>query len=88
MAGGPGDDVIRGYSGIDEGTGNKGNDDLRDKVTSLDADLYFGGYGDDLLKGRGGNDRLVGGPGSDQIRGGAGDDTCSSPSSPPGATSC
>jgi len=88
MAGGPDDDTIRGYIGNDVGYGNQGNDDLRDTVTSLGADRYFGGYGDDLLKGGGGDDQLSGGPGVDTIKGGAGIDTCSSPSRPPGATGC
>ena len=88
MAAGPGDDIVRGYTGNDSGTGNRGSDDLRDKLTSLDSDIYYGGYGDDLIKGRGGDDKLVGGPGADQIRGGAGTDTCTSPSGRPNALSC
>ncbi|HEX8105567.1 MAG TPA: right-handed parallel beta-helix repeat-containing protein [Solirubrobacteraceae bacterium] len=45
-----------------------------DPASSLDAELLYGGGGNDVIEGRGGDDTVSGGPGHDSLRGGAGRD--------------
>ncbi|WP_051796066.1 calcium-binding protein [Kibdelosporangium aridum] len=79
--GGPGDDVLRGYTFHDHLYGEDGNDILNGKSF---GDHLFGGDGDDTIYGWRGNDEIDGGPGkdilygehnNDTISGGPGDDT-------------
>ncbi|HEX7187029.1 MAG TPA: hypothetical protein VF423_02295 [Actinomycetes bacterium] len=74
--------------GDDVGFGNRGDDHLSDRPTSLGDDRYSGGRDEDFLDGDGGDDTLFGGPDVDEIRGGFGIDTCRSPSNPPRALGC
>src|ERR1044072_3087396 len=60
LAGGSGDDLLRGGIGADDLDGAGGNDEL------------YGGPGADALAGRNGTDRLDGGPGGDELVGGGG----------------
>jgi Ca2+-binding RTX toxin-like protein len=85
VAGGAGDDVLRGATGNDTFFGQAGNDKLYGYggIDYLDggdgddslfgaegADTLNGGAGNDLLEGEEGSDTLVGGLGSDVVRGG------------------
>ena len=63
LAGGAGDDGLRGHAGDDSLTG-KGR-----------ADTLIGDAGQDTLLGGAGDDRLDGGNGKDTLDGGAGNDT-------------
>ncbi len=74
FAGGRGDDVIRGYGGVDALFGDDGNDTLRggagdDRDNPSTSAFIEGG-----LFGSTGNDRLYGEAGDDDLRGGSGND--------------
>ena len=90
VAGGDGDDVLRGTDGPDVIAGGPGSDLIHagggddvvcggkdhDRVFGdAGADLLVGGSGSDDLRGGEGNDRLNGGQGNDQLHGGPGADT-------------
>lgn len=85
VAGGAGDDVIRGTNSVDLLYGQAGNDKLygsagNDYLDGGDGDdsIYGGegvdtlngGAGNDLMEGEEGNDSLIGGLGADVVRGG------------------
>lgn len=81
-----GNDVIWGGEGKDVVLGGAGNDTIQgDAGTQTrwgyypnqlgDADLLFGGDGDDRIDGQGGDDKISGDAGDDSIMGGNGNDT-------------
>ena len=79
--GGNGDDTLTGTPGVDDLSGDAGNDEI---IGGEGADLINGGAGDDTLYGSAGNDKIsgeadvdliYGGDDSDFIDAGAGDDT-------------
>lgn len=74
LAGGFGDDLIRGRAGDDQLNGRGGDDLIRGGEGD---DILSGAQGDDRLRGGHGNDALSGGFGADSLRGGFGDDTLS-----------
>lgn len=89
IRGGPGDDILRGFGGVDTVAGRAGDDCLTgdgetDTVRGgsgndlglggANDDLMTGGTGDDAFYGNGGNDRIRMGSGDDIAVGGAGDD--------------
>jgi Ca2+-binding RTX toxin-like protein len=65
-------DVIMGWSGVDNINGLGGNDQIS---TDAGSDVVDGGAGDDSISAGDGNDRVVGGVGNDKINGGNGQDT-------------
>jgi Ca2+-binding RTX toxin-like protein len=71
IAGGRGNDVLRGTKRRDVICGRDGNDRL---IGLGGNDLLIGGAGDDRLEGGPGKDRLEGGPGNDRLIGGPGRD--------------
>ena len=88
--GGPANDYLAGYEGVDIMTGDSGNDTLcgyagndtlnggdgNDNLQGGDGDdLLDGASGDDILTGDIGNDFMIGGLGNDTLAGGAGNDT-------------
>lgn len=66
-----GNDTIYGYDGVDEITGDLG-DDFLDGGTG--ADIIHGNDGDDAIYGGDGNDTITGDSGDDTVDGGVGDD--------------
>ncbi|AZZ94523.1 hypothetical protein EUZ85_28940 [Hahella sp. KA22] len=70
--GGPGNDVLVGFEGIDSLLGGDGDDEL---VGLEGDDTLDGAAGADVLKGGGGNDYLFGGADDDVLKGGEGDDS-------------
>jgi Ca2+-binding RTX toxin-like protein len=76
--GGEGRDVVIGGAGNDHIQGDAGNWTRfgRYYPNQLgDADILFGGDGDDYIDGQGGDDQISGDAGNDTILGGNGDDT-------------
>src|SRR3954466_12838883 len=71
MTGTPGNDVLRGTSGVDYLCGRAGDDVL---VGLRGADHLVGGLGDDLVRAGPGEDWVVGRPGWDVLRSGGGKD--------------
>lgn len=72
IAGGAGNDVLRGHGPTRfDFDGNGGNDEV---VGSAGPDILRGEGGDDFLSGRTGDDRLIGDAGRDVLRGGLGVD--------------
>jgi Ca2+-binding RTX toxin-like protein len=81
LDGGDGDDFLEGGMGRDMVWGGAGNDVIYGEGEFYgplsnwgDADLLFGGDGNDQIYGGGGNDHLEGGAGNDILHGGLGDD--------------
>lgn len=72
IAGGSGNDGLRGFAGDDTLSGKGGRDTLDG---GKGRDTLNGGAGHDELKGGAGNDSLSGGKGRDTMDGGAGRDT-------------
>jgi Ca2+-binding RTX toxin-like protein len=82
-----GDDEIWGGEGKDTVTGGRGNDHIQGDAGNYgfagnyypnqlgDADILYGGDGDDYIDGQGGSDSLSGDAGDDTIMGGNGNDT-------------
>ncbi len=73
LAGGKGDNHLRGTAGADVIIGRGGNDVIEGLGGN---DLLCGDTGNDILKGGSGNDSLHGGRGTDWLQGGANTDTC------------
>jgi Ca2+-binding RTX toxin-like protein len=72
MIGGPGDDLMRGAIGADNGDGGRGHDRIYGGETG-DSTLYGGAGGVDLVFGGPGNDAClatVDGSGNDSVSGG------------------
>ncbi len=67
--------VIHGTSGPD--VINQFDTPLGEPLPTSEADILFGGAGNDVLNGLGGDDVLFGGAGADALDGGAGIDTAS-----------
>lgn len=73
MRGGPGDDNIKGWLGLNRLVGNAGNDELQGRSRS---DVLLGGSGRDDLRGGNESDVLRGGGGRDTADGQNGRDRC------------
>ncbi len=72
--GGAGDDTVVGGD-WDDGVGQDGVVAAGEVGTGTDANVLWGGAGNDDVYGAGGADRIGGGAGNDDISGGAGNDT-------------
>jgi Ca2+-binding RTX toxin-like protein len=81
MRGGPGNDYIKGWLGLNRLVGNAGNDELQGRSRSdvllggSGRDDLRGGAGPDVLRGNAGNDTMNGNPGNDVVIGDSGRDT-------------
>jgi Ca2+-binding RTX toxin-like protein len=71
LAGGTGNEILRGMAGEDDIQGGGGDDWL---FGGRDDDTVWGQSGNDYLKGQGGNDKLYGGAGNDLMLGHNGQD--------------
>jgi len=80
LMGNAGDNVLQGLGGNDYLTGGSGRDGswgtlLAAATESANADMLYGGSGNDTLMGLSGDDTLDGGEGDDLLTGGGGRDT-------------